>query len=251
MQEPPVGKAQLPSFNGFKSFFPSVRKPRVAAYVHISFLSLYSVLPRFKGVDGVFPLDVSSQEPLFGTNFHFFRIINAYSTNTRDHRVHSDSPEILFPSLGVPLLVVGDINIHNPLSDPLRLFSPREIGSSTPCFEKAAKGGFALLNPPGEYTRFRLVGKARPLVIDLTFANPLLLPIVKGCEVCLPSTDSDHLPLTIDLAPSTLIPSPKRPWWSATDWETLALIIKNFQIPSAPPCPSPTDLDGWLAGLLD
>jgi len=124
----------------------------VAAYVHMSFLSNYTVLPKFKGVDDVLALDVSSDEPLLGTASHSFRVINAYSTNTVDHRVHSVQPEVLFPDLGFPLLVVGDLNIHNPLSDPLRHFSPREISSSTSYFEKAAESGFALLNPPGEYT---------------------------------------------------------------------------------------------------
>ena len=61
LQEQPVSKAHLPSINGFKSFFPPVRKPSMAAYVHTSFLSSYSVLPRFKGVDDVLDLDVSSQ----------------------------------------------------------------------------------------------------------------------------------------------------------------------------------------------
>ena len=70
LQDPPVNKAHLPSFNGFKSFFPPVRKPRVAAYVHVSFLASFSLLPRFKGVDDILALDVSSQEPLFWTNFH-------------------------------------------------------------------------------------------------------------------------------------------------------------------------------------
>jgi len=36
----------------------------------------------------------------------------------------------------------------------MREFSPREMGSSYPYFEKAVQGGFARLNPPGEYTRF-------------------------------------------------------------------------------------------------
>jgi len=144
----------------------------VAAYVHMSFLSNYTVLPRFKGVDNVLALDISSNVPLFGTTFHSFRVINVYSTNTADHRVHSIPPEVLFPDLGFPLLVLGDLNIHNPLSDPLRHVSQREISSSTPYFEKVADTGFALLNPPGEYTRFPLVGKARPSVIDLAFANP-------------------------------------------------------------------------------
>jgi len=154
LQDPPVNKAHLPFFNGFKSFFPPVRKPRVDAYVDMSFLSNYTVLPRFKGVEDVLALHVSSNEPLFGTASHSFRVINAYSTNTADHRIHSVSPEVLFPVLGFPLLVVGDLNIHNPLSDRLRHFSQREISSSTPYFERAAESGFALLNPPREYTRF-------------------------------------------------------------------------------------------------
>jgi len=177
LQDPPVNKAHLPSFNGFKSFFPPAGKPRVAAYLHMSFLSNYTVLPRFKGVDDVLALDISANEPLFGTAFHSFSVINAYSTNTADHWVHSVSPEDLFPDLGFPLLVLGDLNIHNTLSDALRHFSQREISSSTPYFEKLAESSFAHLNPPGEYTRFPLVGNPRPSVIDLAFANAPLLPL--------------------------------------------------------------------------
>ena len=74
----------------------------MAAYVHTSFLSVFSVLPRFKGVDDVLALDVSSQEPLFWTNFHSFKIINAYSTNRRDHWVHLVSPKLSFRLWGFP-----------------------------------------------------------------------------------------------------------------------------------------------------
>jgi len=247
LQDPPVNKAHLPSFNGFKFFFPPVRKPRVAPYVHMSFLSTYTVLPRFKGVDDVLALDISSNEPLFGTAFHSFRIINAYSTNTVDHRVHSVPPDVLFHDLGFPLLVMGDLNIHNPLSDPLRHFSPKGISSSTPYFEKAAESGFALFNPPGDYTRFPLVGKARPSVLDLAFANPPLLPLVKSWEASLPSTGSDHIPITITLAAPSLNQKPPRPRWADTDWETLEPIIKGFKVPAAPSCPTPPKLDEWMS----
>ena len=223
----------------------------MAAYVHMSFLSNYTVLPRFKGVDDVLSLDISSNEPLFGTAFHSFRIINSYSTNTVDHRVHSVSPEVLFPDLGFPLLVLGDLNIHNPLSDPLRHFSHREISSSTPYFEKAAEAGFALLNPPGEYTRFPLVGNARPSVIDLAFANPPLLPLIKSWEASLPSTGSDHIPITITLAAPSPNQKPPRPRWADTDWETLDPIIKGFRVPAAPPCPTPLQLDEWMSESLN
>jgi len=251
LQDPPVNQAHLPSFNGFKSFFPPVRKPRVAAYVHMSFLSNYTVLPKFKGVDDVLALHVSSNEPLFGTAFHSFRVINAYSTNTVDHRVHSVQPEVLFPDLGFPQLVVGDLNIHNPLWDPVRHFSPREISSSTPYFEKAAGSGFALLNPPGQYTRFPLVGKSRPSVLDLAFANTHLLPLVKNWESSLPSTGSDHIPITITLAALSLNQKPPRPRWADTDWETLDPIIKGFKVPAAPSCPTPPRLDEWMSESLN
>ena len=86
----------------------------------------------------------------------------------------------------------------------MRHFSQREISSLTPYFEKAAESGFALLNPPGEYTRFPLVGKARPSVIDLPFAKPPLLPLIKSWEASLPSKGSDHIPITITLAAPSL-----------------------------------------------
>ena len=209
LQDSPVNKAHLPSFSGFKSFFPLVRKARVAAYIHMSFLSNYAVLPKFKGVDDVLALNISSSEPLFGTGFHSFRIINAYSTNTVDHTVDSVPPEVLFHDLGFPRLVVGDLNIHNPLSDPLRHFSPRDILSLTAYFEKTAESGFALLNPPREYTRFPLVGKARPSLKDLPFANPPLLPLVGRWEASLPSTGSDHIPITITLTIPSLKQKPR------------------------------------------
>jgi len=251
LQDPPVNKAHLPSFNGFKSFFPRVSKPRVAAYVHMSFLSNYTVLPRFREVDDVIALDITSNERLFGTAFLSFRIINAYSTNTTNHRVNSVSQEVLFPDLGFPLLVLGDLNIHNPLSDPLRHFSHREISSSTPYFEKAAESGFALLNPPGEYTRFPLVGKARPSVIDLAFPSPPLLPLIKSCEASLPSTGSDHVPITITLASPSLNQKPLRPRWADTDWVILEPIIKGFRVPDAPSCPTRQQLDEWMSESLN
>ena len=223
----------------------------MAAYVHMSFLSNYAVLPTFKEVDDVLALDVSSDEPHFGTAFHSFRIINAYSTNTADHRVHSVQPEVLFPDLGFPLLVLGNLNIHNPLGDLLRHFSHQEIASSTPYFEKAAESGFALLNPPGEYTRFPLVGKARPSVIDLSFANRPLLPLVKSWEASLPSTGSDHIPITITLATPSLIQNPPRPRWADTDWETQDPIVKGFKVPAVPSCPTPPQLDEWMSQSLD
>jgi len=146
---------------------------------------------------------------------------------------------------------VGDLNIHNPLSDPLRHFSSREITSLTPYFKKAAESGFALLNPPGEYTWFPLVGKARPSVIDLVFATPPLLLLVKSWEASLPSTCSDHIPITITLTTTSANQKPPRPRLADTDWETLDPVTKGFKVPAPPTCPTPPKLDEWMSGSLD
>jgi len=168
-----------------------------------------------------------------------------------DQRIYSVSPEVLFPELGFPLLVLGDLNIHNPLSDPLQHFSHREISSSTPYFEKAAESGFALLNPPGEYTRFLLVGNPRPSLIDRAFANPPLLPLIQSWEASLPSTGSDHVPIMITLATPSLNQKPPRPRWADMDWETLDPIVRGFKVLAAPPCPTPPQLDEWMSESLN
>jgi len=162
LHDPPVSQARLPSLNGFVPFFPPVRKPRVASYVHRSFLASFSVLPRFTEKADIFSLDVSSQKPLFASHFLSFRLVNVYSINSADRRVHSAPPEPLFPAIGIPLLVAGDLNIHNPLADPLPSFSSQEASFSTPYFQLAALGGIALLNSPGVYTRVPLSRKTPP-----------------------------------------------------------------------------------------
>jgi len=122
--------------------------------------------------------------------------------------------------------------------------------SSTPYFEKVAQSDFALLNPPGEYTSFPLVGNARPSVIDLTFANPPLLLLVRSWEASLPSTGSDHIPITITLAAPSLNQKPPRPRWGDMDWESLDPIIKEFKVPATPSCPTPPKLDKWMSESL-
>jgi len=121
----------------------------------------------------------------------------------------------------------------------------------TPYFETAAEAGFALLNPPGEYARFPLTGRTRPSVIDLAFANPSPLPLVKSWEASLTSTGSDHIPLTITLAVPSLDHKPPGPQWADTDWDSLTPAIRGFKIPPAPACPTPSRLDKWLTESLN
>jgi len=95
------------------------------------------------------------------------------------------------------------------------------------------------------------VGKARPSVIDLAFANSPLLALVKSWEASLPSTGSDHIPITITLPAPSLNQKPPRPRWADTDWETFDPIIKGFKVPAAPSCPTPPKLDEWMSESLN
>jgi len=95
------------------------------------------------------------------------------------------------------------------------------------------------------------VGNARPSVIDLAFATRPLLPLIKSWEASLPSTGSDHIPITITLAPPSQKQKPPRLRWADTDWETLDPVIKGFKVPAAPLCPTPMQLDEWLSQSLN
>jgi len=71
------------------------------------------------------------------------------------------------------------------------------VSSSAAFFELAALGGFALRNSPGIYTRFPLPGNAWYSVIDLGFANPLLVPFVNGRDTFVLLIGSEDVPITV------------------------------------------------------
>ena len=82
---------------------------------------------------------------------------------------------------------------------------------SFPFFSRASELGFELLNLPGVFTRFPLGGSSRLSVIDLAFASPRLAPYCHHWDTSLPSTGSDHVPITITVSHPVLsppIPSP-------------------------------------------
>ena len=116
------------------------------------------------------------------------------------------SPLLAFPEPSFPTLVVGDINIHHPLPDPLRAHSAEELATSFPYFSRSSDLAFGLLNQLGVYTRFPLGGSGCPSVLDLSFASPSLLPFCQAYTL-LPSTGLDHVPIQIMLShPSSSSP---------------------------------------------
>ena len=218
LQDPPSSEGFLPRFTGFKSFAPPTERPRVAIYISLRFCTHYTILPGFYDdtTDAMY-LDIYTPDGCFGTSASKFRLNNIYAREIGGH-ARSVSPETAFHQVYFPYLVTGDFNIHNPASDPLRVFSYSEELESAPFYSLASDRGFRLLNTPGVYTRFPLSGSHRPRAIDLSFSNPLMSPaFVAWDTTSLPSTGSDHLPVLITLAPPIDKPMPRTPCWDLTD----------------------------------
>jgi len=195
-QDPPVYRGKLPSFNLFTAFSPPTTggcKPQVGFYVYSSFLSPLSLLPRCFGRGDVMALELFTPKGLFNASTTGFTIINSYSTKGRSNNTRLVPPDVMFRSSPLPTLTLGDLNIHHPTANPLRVFKENEIARSMPYFARATDLGFSLLNTPGVLTRFSMSLIGRPGVLDLAFGCPLLALYLSEWSYPLPSIGSDHI----------------------------------------------------------
>jgi len=220
-------------------------KPKVAFCVSNNFLSFATVLPRCFDRPDVATLNLFGVA-LFGGSFTQFRIFNLYNLWSQRSRVRTVPPDLSFPDDGFALLVVGDFNIHHPLADPLRAYSCRYLAASFPYFSRAADLGFELLNLPGVFTRFPWDSATRPFVIDLLFASPVLFPFFRSWGTPLPSTGSDHVPISLTFAHPISSPSPPVPNWCLTDWNNLSPVLNDSLIPPPPSFPTSASLEAWF-----
>jgi len=254
LQDPPVYRGKLPSLNLFTVFSPPTDrgcKPRVAFYVYRSFLDSVSLLPRFFRSGDVMALDLFTPNGFFNPSTTGFTIINSYSTKGRLNNSRSVPPDIVFPTSPLPTLTLGDLNIHHPTADPLRVSKEDEIATSTPYFDRATELGFTLLNVPGVFTRLSMSLIGRPGVIDLAFSCPLLAPYVTECTDPLPSPGSDHLPILLPFEAPLFRAPPPTPNWALTDWPTLESSLKATCILPAPSIPTTLSMVIWFKTNLD
>jgi len=212
-------------------------------------LSYTTVLPRFFDRPDVAALDLFEVD-LFGGSFTKFPILNLYNLWSQCSSVRTVSPDFSFPDNGFPLLVGGDFNIHHPLADPLRSYSRRDLAASFPYFSWAAALGFELLNLPGVFTHFPWESATRPSVIDLSFASRLLFPFFRSWDTSLPSTGSDHVPISLILPHAISTPPLPVPNWSLTDWDSLSPALGDLLIAPPPSFPTQASLEGWFDLLL-
>jgi len=254
LQDPLVYRGKLCSFTLFTVFSPPSTggcKPRVAFYVYTSFLSPVSLLPRFYSRGDVMALDLFTPDGFFNPSTTGFTIINSYSTKGRSLNTRSVPPEIIFPASPLPTLTLGDLNIHHPTADPLRVFKEDEIATLSPYFDRATDLGFPLLTTPGVFTRCSMSLIGRPGVLDLAFAFPLLSPYFSEWSDPLPSTGSDHIPILLRFEAPLFRAPPPTPNWALSDWASLESSLKATRISHPPLLPTTCSLDVWFKTNLD
>jgi len=253
LQDPPVYRGKLPSFNLFTVVSPPTTaacKPWVAFYVYSSFLATVSLLPRFFGRGDVMALDLFSPDGFFNPSTTVLTIINSYRTKGCSNNTRSVPPDIIFPSSPLPTLTLGDLNIHHPTADPLRTFKEDEIATSSSYFDRATDLGFSLLNTPGVFTRFSMSLIWRPGVLDLAFACRLLAPYFTEWSDPLPSTGSDHIPILLRFEAPLFRAPPRTPNWALPDWASLESSLKCTTILPPPSLPTTRSLEIWFSTNL-
>jgi len=238
-------------FRNYKCFFPPAtdsNNPRVPTYVHERLLSVISILPLFCERGDLMAVNFHSPEGLFDTSHNLFHLYNAYSIPNGHTR--SVSPVDLFPQHDFPTLVLGDLNIHHSASYPTRLLSGYDQFIRSPYFDRASGQLFSLLNTPGVYTRFPFTSNHRLAVLDLSFANPALLPYFSSWNPSLRPTGSDHTALSIILSTLLLKPPPRGLNWKFMDWDHISPLLNDLILAAPPALPTPNSLHLWFDNSL-
>ena len=163
----------------------------------------------FHDFSGMLSVDAFSPEGFFGSRYRSLRVTSVYFLHTSHPPYHSIPPERLFSVLSYPHLFLPVFNLHHPLADLCHSLSEKEFTLSAQYLDATYDILYHLLNTPGVYTHFPCNTISRPSVLDLTFANPSLSPLVSSCATPLPSTSSDHVPCVITLQPpASMLPPP-------------------------------------------
>jgi len=251
LQDPLVWRNRLPSHSGFTSFAPlaSSRRPHEAFYVFRSLSDMATITPIFTGRSDIATLEMAAPS-LFGTTVERFHIINCYSVWGKTIAERTVAPALAIPLSPFPTLVVGDFNIQHASTDPLRKHDSSELKASFPYFSRAAEHEYTSLNTPGVHTHFPLHGSSRSSVLGLAFASPALVPFFQEWATDLPSTGSDHVPISIRMAHAITSPPPPAPNWVRTDWPNLEPQLNETKIPPPPALPTRYAFEEWFDSHL-
>lgn len=175
----------------YECVFQKRRKVKVCTYVSLTVLLEVSFII-FPCVEDVLCLRVFADKGrLLGQSWSV-DIANAYNRQGREGLYVP--AEGIFPETPEPTLVVGDLNIHTSLTDPMRVLSSSQKRSGATYMRTAALPGYTILNTPGIYTRVSdNPNLDPPSTIVYTLANASIFTKVTRWRNVTQRTGSDHI----------------------------------------------------------
>lgn len=145
IQDPPLFNDIPLAASGFDAIFPPNRtggKTRVATFISKN-LSSISFLPIFVDRDNIIATSffLKKRGPHYQQHLDRLMVVNVYNRKKRSS--HCITPDRIFHDAPCgPTLIMGNFNMHNPTTDPSRLFNNNEIGESILYFQLSSRLGF-------------------------------------------------------------------------------------------------------------
>jgi len=183
----------------------------VAIYISCSLNTQVAISPVLHGSSEMISIDVFSHEGLFRSPHRTLRMTLVYLLHSNHPPYGSIHPDSIFSPRPYLPLIVGDLNIHHPLADPVWSISDREYILVAAYFDAAFDKPYHLLNTPGVFTHFPFDTISRPSVLAMFFANSHLSPFISSWNTPLPSTASDYVPIVVILQALAIILPPLTP----------------------------------------
>ena len=218
VQDPPLYNGEPLRAPGYECVFQKTRKVRACTYVSLRVLLEVSFVI-FPCVEDVLFLRVFAKEGRLLGQSRSIGIANVYNRQGADG--HSAPAESIFPETPEPTLVVGDLNIHTSLTDPMRVLSSSERRTGEAYMRTAALHSYTILNTPGIYTRFPdNPNLHRPSTIDYTLANASMFTKVNRWRDITQRTGSDHIVIVTEIDSEEVELARPAPDWEKIKWRT-------------------------------
>jgi len=211
VQDPPLYKGDPLKAQGYECIFQKTEKVRVCTYISLRVVREIScvILPC---IDDVLYLRIFAKEGKRVGQSRSVSVVNAY--NRRTEEGNSILAESLFRQTNDPTIIVGDLNVHRSLTDPMRILSSSERRTGKTYMRTAALCGYTILNTPGIYTRFPdNVMLHGPSVIHYSCANAAMFTKISRWRDITQRISSDYIAIVTKIDSEEIERAKPAPDW--------------------------------------
>ena len=204
---------------GFQFYVSNIFRlnKRVTTYVNLSLANDFNHLCFSPAIDLLrLVLSRNDGRPVLA-GFNSFSLINTYNRQVDD--VNTVKATYVFTDDFHPSLMVRDLNVHMPYTDPGRNMLSAERQKREQYFRGAGPQCFAIINQPGVYTRTPKNTNDRSSIIDYTFGNRQLADTLKTWKTNNPHPSSDHTAIVTSITSTPYITTRPSPNWGKITWK--------------------------------